>query len=1330
MLCCAWTIQAQHLSFHNISSNSQLPSGETRKLCQDSDGYLWIPTSNGLARYDGYDFLFVKTDKSTRQQVLSGYVNLVSEDSSGNLWIGTNNGLFLMDKETGNISKKLTPVMDNSHIEAVLPAKDGTVWVATNRGLFAKLPNSEDFAYCTEEEWGITPTDMKTLAMDNAGYLWIGTWSEGLLRYDVRGRKVVRFKSVPELKSPHTLFFDRDRNLWAGTWGSGLLRLDNLYSSSGPNITVYRKGKSETSLLDDIIYCINQDPATGDLWIGSRSGLSILHNKDLLNPDARFENYSPSQPGRDLPFNEINSIIPTRDHYMWLSSGGGGVFCTDTRSREIEGNGLNSIRKDYGTSSVRALSHSSDGIFRLSITGYGLFEYDLEKDRYTKFQTKYIQDFIEVGEGQVLAGSETGIMVCRKGQVPRKIAVSGFTDPFITRFHRDIDGQLWVGTRENFGILTEDRRYICINRMLKNPADSIPPCLICDLASEKNGSIWAATSDNGIFHYTQTVEGYECRHFEMPLTYGAICLWSDSSKCIWVGSENGLYIIKDDVLQMVKPGDALLSNGTVVTNIREDRNGHLWIATNKGLIQMNRDKDGNPDRISLYTSSDGLMDNYIPRNTIEELEDGSFLVGSAHGISVVPLFPPIAGQDGEEEGTVAITDFKVFDKSIRGFEAKEKMGISRLSIDRSDSFTLKHSQNNFTIEFARINFRHSGSTRYAYMLEGYDSDWISTDASHRNAYYNNLKPGNYTFLVKASKSNGLWTAPRTIRIRVKPAPWASWWVKCIYVFIIALMVAIFLKIGRNRMQMQKKMEVIEINRRKSEELNHSKLQFFTNITHELMTPLTIIIAAVEELKTENPGVRQYDFISENAMRLMRLIQQILEFRKAESGNLKLKVVYGDITSFVKNCVMAFEPLSQQKQIEYKFESLGKTPIEGWFDTDKLDKILYNLLSNATKYNHPGGSVTVSMDLDIHGRNLVLKVADTGDGMGEEQLNHLFQRFYDGDYRKHNTTGTGIGLSLVKNLVDLHHGQISVESHKGEGTTFTVLIPVHQDCYTAAERESFLDVTPESTEKKIPHQHNEENTTVMVVEDNRDLLVLLEEHLAKEYNVIAVGSAEEAKVQLKENKGVKIILSDIMMPGMNGYDFCAWIKENIEYCHIPVVLITSKQTSADKITGYEVGADAYLTKPFDVNVLDAIICGLLRKVEKAGADYRKQLVFNPGELNYTTMDEKFLQQAVDYVNQHLGDFDFSLSDFTKAMNMSKSTLAEKMKTLTGMTPSGFVNNIRLNAASKIIQQTDGKIRVSEVAYAVGFNDPKYFSSLFKKKFGVNPGDYCRNANQMQ
>ena len=594
-------------------------------------------------------------------------------------------------------------------------------------------------------------------------------------------------------------------------------------------------------------------------------------------------------------------------------------------------------------------------------------------------------------------------------------------------------------------------------------------------------------------------------------------------------------------------------------------------------------------------------------------------------------------------------------------------------------------------------------------------------------------------MVKAASSYSGWSEPTEITVSITPAPWASWWAYCLYVLAVLGLGSAFFIVTRNRMRTQKKLELSEINRKKSEELSHTKLQFFTNITHELMTPLTIIIAAVEELKAEEPERKQYDFITENAMRLMRLIQQILEFRKAESGNLKLKVVKGDITAFVRNCVVAFRPLADKKKISYRFVQVAKAPIVGCFDSDKLDKILYNLLSNAAKYNREGGSVTVSADADITGRSLVLKVSDTGEGMSREQMEHLFQRFYDGDYRRHNTIGTGIGLSLVKNLVDLHHGRITVESTKGEGTTFTVLLPISEDAYTASETESLTmeksgeiqqaaetsDGVSSDAASVGEGAEPSEKATILVVEDNADLLSLMKSHLEKSYDVVTAPSADDALPILREKEGIRLVLSDIMMPGMNGYDFCAHIKNTLEYCHIPVILLTAKQTSADKITGYEVGADAYITKPFDMKVLDAMIAGQLRRVERTGSDYRRQMVFNPGELNYTTMDEKFLQKAVDYVNEHIGDFDFSLADFIKAMNMSRSTLAEKMKSLTGMTPSAFVNDIRLNAAVKILQdnaESAGKIRVSELAYAVGFNDPKYFSTLFKKKFRVNPGDW--------
>lgn len=330
----------------------------------------------------------------------------------------------------------------------------------------------------------------------------------------------------------------------------------------------------------------------------------------------------------------------------------------------------------------------------------------------------------------------------------------------------------------------------------------------------------------------------------------------------------------------------------------------------------------------------------------------------------------------------------------------------------------------------------------------------------------------------------------------------------------------------------------------------------------------------------------------------------------------------------------------------------------------------------------------------------------------------------------NIRGTGIGLSLVKNLVDLHHGTISVDSRKGEGTTFTVLLPLSKDAYTLAEREDFSsEAAPQeqtaavTAEAPADSEASTEKPSVLVVEDNYDLLQLIREHLEKNYSVTTALTADEALPLLKKKEGgFNIILSDIMMPGMNGYDFCATIKKTFEWCHIPVILLTAKQTSADKIAGYEVGEDAYLTKPFDLKVLDAVIAGQLRRIERTGADYRRQIVFTPGELHYTSMDEKFLRKAVDYVNAHIGDFDFSLTEFTEAMNMSRSTMAEKMKSLTGMTPSSFVNDIRLRTAAALIGKSQGKIRVSDLAYEVGFNDPKYFSTLFKKKFGVSPGEY--------
>ena len=1335
MLCCAGNLTARQLSFQSISSITPLPSEEVRKLYQDSDGYLWISTYGGLLRYDGYDCLLIKSDRSTRKQVISGTVNMVREEGNSMLWIGTNSGLFSLDKNTGKISKEVVPVLESSHIEAILPSRDGSLWVATNHGLFMRRGDGEGFVHCCGEEWGLEAIDLKALVQDEAGYLWLGTWDRSLIRYDPQSRHAYSYDSVPQLRSPHTLFIDRDRQLWVGTWGEGLVMVLNPYASTKPQIVQYRTHSRGNGILDDIIYAIAQEPLSGDLWIGSRSGLSILPNGSFHDPAAKFTNYAPATEN-DLPFNEINSIIPTRDNLMWLGSLGGGVFWADTQPKLIRSDALDPIRHACGTGAVRALSLARDGRLRMCIAGHGLFEYDTLTRRFTRHDIDYIQDFHETAD-MTLIGTERGIWVCRGGSGPEKLDIAGFSDPFITCFREDAEGRLWVGTRTDFGIVEGDR-YRPVNSLLAPGQEPVPEGYVSDLRLDRSGRIWAATYDNGVFRCRSDKDGMRVTKVENPLTDGALCLFADGSGKLWAGTENGLYTCAagSDSFVPVRPDDSFLSRGTAISNIWEDRRGSVWAASNKGVVQMSGDRQGQIVDVHIYTRDDGLADLSFPRRTAVMTDDGTVIIGSAHGLSFIPLMDAPGTDKGS---TVTITDFRVFDRSIRELPEKERNGITDRAIDRSGNFRLNWKRNNFTIEFALLGFRGAASASYAYMLEGYDRDWISADTRHRTAYYNNLRPGTYRFMVKAASSYSGWSEPTEITVSITPAPWASWWAYCLYVLAVLGLGSAFFIVTRNRMRTQKKLELSEINRKKSEELSHTKLQFFTNITHELMTPLTIIIAAVEELKAEEPERKQYDFITENAMRLMRLIQQILEFRKAESGNLKLKVVKGDITAFVRNCVVAFRPLADKKKISYRFVQVAKAPIVGCFDSDKLDKILYNLLSNAAKYNREGGSVTVSADADITGRSLVLKVSDTGEGMSREQMEHLFQRFYDGDYRRHNTIGTGIGLSLVKNLVDLHHGRITVESTKGEGTTFTVLLPISEDAYTASETESLTmeksgeiqqaaetsDGVSSDAASVGEGAEPSEKATILVVEDNADLLSLMKSHLEKSYDVVTAPSADDALPILREKEGIRLVLSDIMMPGMNGYDFCAHIKNTLEYCHIPVILLTAKQTSADKITGYEVGADAYITKPFDMKVLDAMIAGQLRRGERTGSDYRRQMVFNPGELNYTTMDEKFLQKAVDYVNEHIGDFDFSLADFIKAMNMSRSTLAEKMKSLTGMTPSAFVNDIRLNAAVKILQdnaESAGKIRVSELAYAVGFNDPKYFSTLFKKKFRVNPGDW--------
>ena len=572
---------------------------------------------------------------------------------------------------------------------------------------------------------------------------------------------------------------------------------------------------------------------------------------------------------------------------------------------------------------------------------------------------------------------------------------------------------------------------------------------------------------------------------------------------------------------------------------------------------------------------------------------------------------------------------------------------------------------------------------------------------------------------------------------VLPPFWATWWAYLLYVIIVSVIGVSIYRTAKNRILLRNALRLREIEKAKAEELNHAKLQFFTNITHELLTPLTIISATVDELKTQAPSHNDlYTVMNSNIQRLIRLLQQILEFRKAETGNLKLRVSLGDIAAFVKNAAESFQPLVKKRKIHFSFLCDPESMI-GYFDMDKLDKILYNLLSNAAKYNKEDGFIQVSLSYDETDKDFVLlKIKDNGKGISKEKQKNLFKRFYEGDYRKFNTIGTGIGLSLTKDLVELHGGTISVESEVDHGTEFMVRIPIERSYY---DEEQIDDEAISLMQNSVNYEDTQEDAdvetqevtikanTILLVEDNGELLHLMTKLLSREYNVFTAQNGKEG-IAVLEKEDVDLIVSDVMMPEMDGIEFCKYVKGHLEMSHIPMILLTAKNKEEDRAEAYEIGADAFISKPFNLTVLHARIRNLLKYKERMARDFKNQIVFEVKDLNYTSLDEDFIQRAIHCVNNHLEDPNFDQAQFADEMRTSKSTLYKKLKSLAGLNTSSFIRNVRLKAACRIMEEKGTNVRVSELAYAVGFNDPKYFSSCFKKEFDMLPSEYIERFIQ--
>jgi signal transduction histidine kinase/ligand-binding sensor domain-containing protein/CheY-like chemotaxis protein/AraC-like DNA-binding protein len=1373
-------IKQTTLNFKRFSSHigSQL-CDETSVAIQDNDGFIWIGTRLGLNRYDGYSVRTYKNDINHPHLFTSADIKCIADDGKGHLWFGTFSGLNMMDKHTGKVKQYHFDNRGGSdYINSVICHKDGNVWVGNDNGLSVYDRQTDRFHLLRGRN--IPNEGVKSIMEDSRGYIWIGTRQNGVYRYSIRNRRWFHLPQVNKINYAQVVFEDSRHRIWIGSLGCGLSLVMNPYDENGrQKVVVMNRGNS--GIASDFINTIAENPIDHTLWIGTVEGVSVR------NKSGAFINY-PDQKMSD-EWNDmnrgINNIIADKDGRLWMCVNNGGVITADISPRlftsfhlkssmlSTRTDIINSIATDKNknlwlglnncglalcnistglttlcnfTTSRNGISEQSE-VNKVFVTSDGTLLAGTRKDgilvykkgrltgRYDMSNSPWLKNncvysFLELGSGNFLVGTWTGLCLMNIDGRGRYISRIGTTD--ISRIHilaitRTGRNEYWLSLI--FGIIhitgdinhPETMRAKVYSYEGTSPSVS-PPDAFVDVSSKRDpkhyhlggifkmlkdhhGRIWACTSEPGLLLYDSHRDAFVC----VSHLYGI-------------------------------PGDN-------VHSMEEDRHGCLWLSTNEGIARLHLSDHTHDASLKMFTAADGLPDNYYGNAASCSLGDGRICFGNYNSVTI--FSPDDFTHRGRHE-KACITDIKIFNQSISEMDSGIIHDITSFLPPYTKQITLKPHQNDIQIDFSTFKYNDAHAVRYAYRLDEHDENWIFTEGSNHVAYYSNLQPGTYTFRLKTINDDGTWSNIETrIVITVLPPLWLCWWAYLVYfILLIAAVYVAYLLIRRSERQKQA-VRVARMEQEKTEELNHKKMQFFTNITHDLMTPLTVISATVDSLRnadtfglTNNRNTHpllQFDIIQNNINRLMRLLQQILEFRKVETGNLSLQVSTGDMIDFCRHEVESIAPLMKSKNQTVSFVCTEEH-FECMFDTDVVDKIIYNLLSNASKYNRSSGSITLTLEfIDDHSRAR-LTVTDTGYGLTEQQLSNIFSRFYEGEHRHFNTYGTGIGLSLTHDLVTLHHGSIHVNSIKDVGTTFTVILPVEPTAFAEEEidnRDSVLVDTPVQTTSDIAlygdgfnsnmnNDRVEENAsaTILFVEDNSELCSVVKKLLSNEYHVITATNGREALEIIRSDKDhIDMVVSDIMMPEIDGIEMTKIIKNDVNISHIPVLLLTAKNTDEDRTEAYDVGADAYLTKPFKLSLLDARIHNLLRRRQQSAADFRSKYVVELSDIPLTDIDKDFMKKCTEIIQRHISDSDLDQQMLICEIGTSHSTLYRKLKTLTGMDATVFIRNIRMKAACSIIEKNPD-VRISELAYSVGYSNPKYFATCFRNEFGMTPTEYVK------
>lgn len=1355
----------QSFSFNHLSEELAISNLSVRTMMQDSKGFIWLGTWYGLFRYDGYNLRTFKFYSSKDQMQIKAKIVSIIEDNEGYIWVGTlNTGVYRFNPMTEEfIDFQNTPndpsSLASNKIEVIFQDSKKRIWVGTEQGLdnynngkFYHLnipPLKNSYVY------SIAETRDGRLLVGTTNGLFVGMQSNNgnwtFSHNPFKGTK-------PELENFIYSIIEDPTNsgvVWCGT-KYGLKRFD----ISQNKLTSYYK--SPAGLPNNVIHKVlitQNDKGAHLLWLATEEGLSCFNPAQNTFKNASFDPKNTSS----LRDNFLHYLMLDRFGLLWIGTDRG-VSTLNLKKIYFE-------KLDWGPeTNVTCFSSSPTTVWAGSF-GQGLAEIRFieGKPKLRKFNFNNTANYCY----GIHADTEGNLWVATRGNGIIKSNVNntnsfeqytvenkGISDDYIMSLYEDINRVMWFGTWDK-GILRYDRQtktfksYAHItndnSKLMDYPIVQIFEPITNNLP---NRVLWLGTRGAGIVEFLIDEQSEIIKlnriyrrnaNNQLNLSSNFInCIYKDKQGKIWVGTEDGLNLWDAEKRQFKIFNTENGLPDECIQSIQEDNMGNFWVSTLKGISKIIVENNGKLKSRN-FDKKDGLPSSFFHSNSGISWQNW-LLFGSNNGIS---LFSPEEIQYNTNPPLVALVDFKLFNQSLVTNEQYKNKDVLPQSIGENPTITLQYNQNVISLEFAALHFVEPNKNSFAYRLLGFNDNWIYVSAKERVAHYTNLPSGKYTFEVKAANNDGVWSNEVAhATIIVNPPIWRTWWAYMLYAILFGLAILWYRQTILSKAKLVNQVRLETFKREQMEEISQMKLHFFTNVSHELRTPLTLILSPLEELLNRTdipPSVHDiFKLMHRNATRLFTLINQILDFRKSEESLMKMHIVETDFIRFLTNIAVAFRDLAIHKHINFSFETAVKE-LSVWIDRDLMEKVFFNLIVNAFKFTKEGGTIKVKLDTDNSLQQVIVSVEDNGIGIKTADLEHIFEQFYqartpiDGKYQQ----GTGLGLALAKSITELHKGTVTVVSEEGKGSTFTVTFPLgkeHFDSknidlnYKGSEDISNYPMLETSNDEigNNQTQEKQDRPTILVVEDNHDIRTFLQMSLQKEF-LVEVAENGEIAWELTKEILPDLIISDIIMPKMNGLDFCNLVKAEQTTCHIPVILLTARSSNLYQIEGYETGADAYITKPFNMNVVSSRINNILKNRERIQLHYQKtfasQVNSEPQEPNFEMqeLDRKFLEKCVFFVEKHIENSEYSIEDMSKALLMSRMQLYRKIKALTGDTPNHFIRTIRLKHAAALILKGH---TIQEATYRTGFQDLKYFRECFKKMFGMNPSDFASKHKNNQ